>query len=211
MDNFYSMLGVPSDATQEKIDEAYYSKLKNPNPGIGDYENIHELINIKRVYPILSNKTYRFLYDVKHGFYSQNRYPIIFKGNQESIQFLTSINEKIHSLKQQITNLTTQNLVINKLIVENNEIAKKLTAEKNQSNEAKKTICDLLEKIDILSSESKTKIIEQESQNNKLNILESQNERLRLQVRRNRIETFKIVCFISAILMMITYFLAINL
>gem|GEM_PF-5807794 len=210
MSSLYSILEIPSNAVQEQIEGAYLMKIKNPNLGVDDYENIHELIEVRKSHQILSNKAYRFLYDVKHGYYEQNRYPVSFDNQADVISFLSIISEQILSLKQQNITLTNHNSAINGLKKEKIKSEKKLAEEKDRSLEMENTISDLLDKIAQLISDNESKTSELTENNNRLSVLEKQNGVLRVRLRRNKIETFKIVCFVSAIVGLITYFLAIN-
>lgn len=69
-DDYYSVLGVPHDATQEDIKKAYYSCMKACHPDLTgeDAETTTFCMFVNEVYEVLSDPVQRMVYDEINGY-----------------------------------------------------------------------------------------------------------------------------------------------
>ncbi|KAL2476655.1 DNAJ heat shock N-terminal domain-containing protein [Abeliophyllum distichum] len=69
-DDYYSVLGLLSDATPEQIKKAYYNCMKACHPDLSgnDPETTNFCMFINEVYAVLSDPVQRMIYDEIHGY-----------------------------------------------------------------------------------------------------------------------------------------------
>lgn len=100
MKDLYKILGVATDCDPSEFD--YHRKKKLYYGTFGsDHDNIREIPDINMAYKVLSNKTFRFLYDIKRGTPRNQRYPVVLDNETEQNDFLSVIEEKLLSLNEQ--------------------------------------------------------------------------------------------------------------
>ncbi|KAG9132372.1 hypothetical protein Leryth_025826 [Lithospermum erythrorhizon] len=69
-DDYYAVLGLLPDATQEQIKKAYYNCMKSCHPDLSgnDQETTNFCMFINEVYAVLSDPVQRMVYDEIHGY-----------------------------------------------------------------------------------------------------------------------------------------------
>lgn len=116
MKNYYQILEVSENASQEVIEKAYRVLAKKYHPDIWPKDKIYfaesKFKEITEAYNILSNNDLRSEYDIKMGFNtsSYERYNNLYDENQKLKQELDSIKIKNESQKySRNTNNTSNN------------------------------------------------------------------------------------------------------
>jgi len=127
MKNYYSILGIASDATQEEINKAYRQKMSQSDIGSCDYEQMRDALEAKKAYAVLSDKANRILYDIKQEIPTEER---ILVSTQEEINSVIETLE--NSITRQKTQISSQLTAIQALKKENKSLKKELeTSNKN--------------------------------------------------------------------------------
>lgn len=220
MPTLYSILDIDSNVSFERLEEAYNQKVLNSRLGVSDYENIHELLEAKKAYKILSNKAFRYLYDIKHRIPKEQRFSFDLNSN-ELDSFLETIEGVLMQLSKQDREHLKQSHSFKEqsqskdLEIDNLKLELKKESEKYYDME--ETISGLLSKIELSNLESTSNIELQSKLNSKIEelkikieSLEKENEILIQKVSRFRINTFKIITAIIAFFFFVIFMMFVN-
>lgn len=157
MKNPYEILDVPYNASQSQINHSFKDKKNNKGWGNSDYENMQEFIVLTNAYKVLSNKAYRFLYDIKTDIPKDQRAQIYFESQKEVDKFVDILSDKISGLKsrsnEHLKSLKNQIVVIRDLSQKNESLIKQFSLERKKCFDMEETISDLLFKIDSLTKD----------------------------------------------------------
>jgi len=213
MKDFYSVLNIDSSASPLLIDAAYEHKKNHQDIGNSDYDNMRSFVEARRAHNILSNKAYRFLYDIKTEV--KDRYIISFDSQSEIDEFMSIIESVLVKIHKQST---TQIKEIHRLHQDIRGLSSKNTDTENELKSAIKKIENKTNEIAGLKTKTKEflALIEQKDKeisaiNETAQWLECKNERYSKLLKRTGINTFKIVSVVSAIFLFIIIVLFINL
>ena len=111
MKNYYEVLEVHENASQEIIEKAYKVLAKKYHPDIQPRDKIFwaetEFKKISEAYSILSDPEKRIIYDFENGFAGKE---VTYEEKYNSLQFeQEKLKQELHSLKHGQTNTKPQN------------------------------------------------------------------------------------------------------
>ena len=220
MKDLYLFLDVPSDATFEKIRYAYDGKITNSNFGVSDYENMHDFINAKRAYQVLSVKAFRFLYDIKAGIPENRRLKFdldsedLKKVEDAIVKFRNQNESVILELRKQNGEHTAKIQKFESIMKDRDDeyinLSKLLEKEKERTNGMEDAISDMLFKIkdkdgNIALSENRFNLL-----NREIELLQKHKSALLGKLRDSRNYTFRVVSCVAAFFLFIIFMVFLN-